>query len=55
MTTLRTAWNRILSALDTFGASLEAARAVRAHRRPTDASLNQLGIRRDSFPTHLSS
>ncbi len=53
MTTLRNAWNRLLSAMDTLGASLEAARAVRAHRRPADASLKQLGIRRDSFPTHI--
>ena len=53
MTTLRNVWNRILSAMDTLGASLEAARAVRAHRRPADASLKQLGIRRESFPTHI--
>ncbi|WP_282029292.1 hypothetical protein [Paracoccus marcusii] len=53
MTTLRNAWNRLLSAMDTLGASLEAARAVRAHRRPADASLKQLGIRRDSFPIHI--
>ncbi len=53
MTTLRNAWNRILSAMDTLGASLEAARAVRAHRRPADASLKQLGIRRESFPKHI--
>ncbi len=53
MTALRTALNAVLSALKTAGASIEAARAVRAHRRPSDATLRQLGIPRDSFPAQI--
>ena len=53
MTALRTALNAVLSALKTAGASIEAARAVRAHRRPSDATLRQLGIPRDSFPANI--
>ncbi|CAM3272170.1 hypothetical protein PANO111632_11415 [Paracoccus nototheniae] len=53
MTPLRTLWNALSSTLSILGASLDAARAVRAHHRPEDATLSRLGIRRDSFPTRL--
>ncbi len=53
MKNLNAAFSQISQAFALLGDSIEAARAVRAHRKPEAAVLRRLGIAPETFPSRF--